>query len=204
MPWETTWVLFLVYAKISEEFFAKNPMIFTVFRVEFPLDILGKHVYSLYIVGGDVVMQRTLCSIILLFFSVSLAFAQARNTRFVAVENAEVKSSTSFFARDVGTLPLGEEVMVLRDSGRWTEVRAGNLTGWVVSASLSPRRTVRAASPVTPSEVALAGKGFGREVENLYRLTSPDYSAVDAMEAIVIPPEELRRFIIEGRLAGAE
>jgi len=149
-------------------------------------------------------MRRALFSLIILSLSVSLAFSQAGNTRFVAVETAEIKSSAGFFARDVGTLPLGEEVTVIRDSGRWTEIRAGNLTGWVVSASLSPRRTVRATSPITPGEVALAGKGFGREVENQYRLTGPDYSAVDAMEAMVISPEELRRFIIEGRLAGAE
>ena len=141
----------------------------------------------------------------ILLLSSTLAFSQARNTRFVAVEAAEVMSSTNFFARNLGALQFGDEVTVLRDSGRWTEVRAGNLTGWVVSASLSPRRTVRAAGAVTPDEVALAGKGFGSEVESQYRQAGvPDYSLVDMVEAIAIPMEELRRFIIEGRLAGAE
>ena len=140
-----------------------------------------------------------------MIFSLVPAFSQARNVRFVAVESAEVKSSAGFFARDVGRLSLGDEVTVLRDSGRWSEVRAGNLTGWVVSAGLSPRRPVRAAAAVTPGEVALAGKGFGLEVEREYRLAGgPDFSPVDEMEALVIPREELRRFIEEGRLRGAE
>jgi len=150
-------------------------------------------------------MRYPLFFLIVLFLSSSVAFSQARNTRFVAVETVEVQSSTNFFARNLGALPLGEEVTVIRDSGRWTEINAGNLTGWVVSASLSPRRTVRASATVTPGEVALAGKGFGREVESQYRQEGgPDYSLVDAMEATIVSMEELRRFIVEGRLAGVE
>ena len=150
-------------------------------------------------------MRYPLIFFTMLALSAFPAFSQGATTRFVAVENAEVMSSTNFFARNLGALPLGEEVAVLRDSGRWTEVRAGNLTGWVVSASLSPRRTVRAVADVTPGEVALAGKGFGREVESQYRREGgPDYSLVDAMEAQAVSMEELRRFIIEGRLVGVE
>ncbi|MCL2193193.1 MAG: SH3 domain-containing protein [Treponema sp.] len=149
-------------------------------------------------------MRYMLVFLTLLLFSFSPAFSQARNTMFVAVETTELRSSTGFFAQDVGTLSLGDEVMVIRDSGRWSEVRAGSLVGWVASASLSPRRTVRAGSAVTPGEVALAGKGFGREIESEYRLTGPDFSLVDEMEALVIPMSELRQFIIEGRLAGGE
>ncbi|MCL2191479.1 MAG: SH3 domain-containing protein [Treponema sp.] len=146
-------------------------------------------------------MRRVLFFFAVLLFSLSPAFSL---TMFVAVEAAEVRSSAGFFARDVGTLPHGAEVTVVRDSGRWSEIRAGNLAGWVVSASLSPRRTARPGSAVTPGEVALAGKGFGREVEIEYRRGGPDFSPVDEMESLVIPMAELRRFIIEGRLAGGE
>jgi len=147
-------------------------------------------------------MRRVLVFLAVLFFSLSPAFSQARGTRFVAVESADVRASAGFFARNVGALSLGDEVTVLRDSGRWSEVRAGGLSGWVVSASLSPRRILRAGAAVTPGEVALAGKGFGREVENEYRRAGgPDFSLVDEMEAMAIPMDELRRFIIEGRLS---
>ena len=149
-------------------------------------------------------MQRISVFLVALVFTVTPAFSQAGNTMFVAVETAEVRSSTGFFAQDLGTLSHGDEVSVIRDSGRWSEIRAGNLAGWVASAGLSPRRTVRAGSAVTPGEVALAGKGFGREVERAYRVSGPDFSLVDEMENLVIPMPELRRFIIEGRLAGGE
>jgi len=149
-------------------------------------------------------MRRVLLFLAILSLSLSAAHSQARNVRFVAVESADVRSGTGFFAGDVGTLRLGDEVTVVRDSGRWSEVRAGTVTGWVASASLSPRRPVRAGAAVTPGEVALAGKGFGREVENQYRLTGPDFSPVDEMEAASLSMAELRRFIVEGRLSGGE
>ncbi|MCL2600124.1 MAG: SH3 domain-containing protein [Treponema sp.] len=152
-------------------------------------------------------MKAVLRVLFLLAVLVLPVFAQqqARNTRFVAVEVAEVRSSSGFFAQDVGTLRLGDEVTLIRDSGRWSEIRAGSITGWVTAASLSPRPTVRAAAPVTPGEVALAGKGFGREMEIEYRRTGDlDYSPVDQMETMSVPAADLRRFIIEGRLSGVE
>jgi len=142
-------------------------------------------------------------SIFLAIFVISLSSAFSQSARFVAVESIDVHSSSGFFSQSLGTLRLGSEVVLIRDNGKWSEIRAGNLSGWVTSSSLSPRPTVRAASSVTPGEVALAGKGFGQEVELDYRATGLDYSRVDEMEALVIPMTELRQFIIDGRLSGA-
>jgi len=149
-------------------------------------------------------VRRVLIFLAVLAISLSPAFSQSTSARFVAVESMNVQSSSWFFARTLGTLRLGEEVALIRDNGKWSEIRAGRLTGWVVSAGLSPRPTIRAASSVTPGELALAGKGFGQEVELEYRTTGLDYSRVDEMETFVIPMEELRQFIIEGRLSGSE
>ena len=149
-------------------------------------------------------MRRLLMVLLILVFPVSLAFSQAGNVRFVAVESETVKSTNNFFAQDLGTLRLGEQVTVLRESGRWTEVRAAQVSGWVSSASLSVRRVVSASAAVTPAEVALAGKGFSREVEAAYRSEGVDFSLVDEMERLVVPAAQLRRFIVDGRLAGGE
>ena len=145
-------------------------------------------------------MRRFLLFLIILALSFSFAFSQ--NTRYVAVESLAVRDSAGFFGREVGTLSLGASVTVVRDDGRFIQIRAGNLSGWVASSGLSTRRVIAAGSAVTPSEVALAGKGFSREVETAYRNDGLDFSMVDAMERIVIPAAELQRFINEGRLAG--
>ena len=150
-------------------------------------------------------MRRLFLLLIISAFSLSLVFSQSGGSRrYVAVESATVKSSNGFFSQDRGTLPLGTEVTVVRDDGKWTEIRAGNLTGWVAAADLSTRKIIASTSSVTPGEVALAGKGFSPAVEEEYRKNGPDYSAVDVMERMDIPATELLRFITEGRLAGGE
>jgi uncharacterized protein YgiM (DUF1202 family) len=153
---------------------------------------------TVYIRG---IMRRILLLLIVLIFSVSFAFSQSGATRYVAVENLAVKDSAGFFSRDLGTLPLGREVTVTREDGKWVQIRAGNLSGWVSSSGLSTRRVIAASSAVTPTEVALAGKGFSTETESEYRSTRPDYSTVDFMEQLDIPSSELQQFVNEGRLA---
>ena len=134
-----------------------------------------------------------------------LLFSQAgRNTRYVAVQTTPVKDATGFFAKELGNLALGAEVTVIREDGKWSEVRAGNLSGWVSSASLSARRVLASNTTVTASEVALAGKGFSPDMEIEYRKNGLDYSMVDSMEKIVVPADDLLKFINEGRLARGE
>jgi hypothetical protein len=127
---------------------------------------------------------------------------------YVAVKDAEVRESTGFFSKTLGTLNPGDTVTVLRVEGKWMEVRtAGNppLTGWMAAASLSAKRVTSSGRSVSGGELALAGKGFSAEVEAAYRDGERlDYTAIDRIEARKIPPEELRRFLNEGRLAEGE
>jgi SH3-like domain-containing protein len=135
----------------------------------------------------------------------SLLFAQAAgNKRYVAVQAAEMRDSTGFFAKNMGSLALGTEVTLVSEQGKWSQIRAGNLNGWVASASLSARRVVAAGSTITASDVALAGKGFSAETEKEYKKNGLDYSAVDSMERTNIPNDDLLRFVTEGRLNKGE
>jgi SH3-like domain-containing protein len=135
----------------------------------------------------------------------SVVFAQAdRSTRYVAVQTVAVKDSTGFFAKELGNLSLGDAVRLIREDGKWSNIQAGNVTGWVASSSLSARRVVGSNTAVTASEVAMAGKGFSPDMEMEYRKSGLDYSMVDSMERIAVPTDELLRFIIEGRLSRGE
>ena len=132
----------------------------------------------------------------------SLLFAQTdASRRYVAVKTTPLKSSTGFFGQDLRTLNQGDEVTLIRDDGKWAEVRAGSQSGWVSSGSLSSRRVAASGAAITASEVALAGKGFSQEIEIEYRKSGLDFSLVDSMERINVGGNELLNFVSEGRLA---
>jgi uncharacterized protein YgiM (DUF1202 family) len=139
----------------------------------------------------------------------SAAAAQLRNgqTVYVTARSLSLKSGTGFFARSVGTLNYGDEVTVLQVNGKWAEVHysgSRTMSGWVVQTNLTTKRIVAAGGTGSASsrEVAMAGKGFTEEVENVYRETSSaDFGAVDAVEAIRISDDDLLNFVTEGRLS---
>jgi len=150
-------------------------------------------------------MRRFLFLFTIALCTGTVIFSQVdRNTRYVAIQTAVLKDSAGFFAKEVGNLPLGTAVTLVRDDGKWAEVRSGNLAGWVASASLTARRVTASNSSVTVNEVALAGKGFSPDTEIEYKKNGLNYSMVDAMEKIVVPADDLLRFITEGRLARGE
>jgi hypothetical protein len=129
---------------------------------------------------------------------------------YVTGKTIEVKSSTAFFSDVMGTLSYGDPVSVLQEYGRWAQVKSlepPGLTGWVAAASLTSKRILISAGTTSASanEIALAGKGFNQEVEDVYRQNGTlNYDAIDAMEALQIPTRQLFAFLQEGRLARGE
>jgi len=150
-------------------------------------------------------MKRFIFLLTMMLCAGSLVFSQTdRNTRYVAVKTVVLKSSTGFFAKNLGNLSLGDTVRLIGESGKWSNIQAGNLTGWVATTSLSARRVVASNTAVTASEVAMAGKGFSPDMELEYKKSGLDYSMVDSMEQITVPEDELLSFITEGRLFKGE
>ena len=150
-------------------------------------------------------MKRFLVLLVMMLCAGSVVFAQAdRSARYVAVQAVVVKDSAGFFAKDLGNLSLGDTVRLINDEGKWSQIQAGTLTGWVASSSLSARRVVASNAAVTASEVAMAGKGFSPDMEMEYKKNGLDYSMVDSMERITVPADDLLRFVTEGRLSRGE
>ena len=148
-------------------------------------------------------MKNTIFGLMIFFAAMTAGAQSSGAVLYVAVKSAEVKASSGFFARTLGALALGEEVTVRQNQGRWLVVRnAAGLEGWVQADAFSTRRIVQTGSGVTAAEFALAGKGFSGDLEDILRAAGDfDFSAVDAMEERVIPPQELHAFLTEGRLA---
>ena len=133
-------------------------------------------------------------------------FAQVRSgsPAWVAVRQAAVRTSTWFFAGTRGHIQMGEQVAVLRLSGNWAEIRSSSnpaLNGWTSLGNLSHRVIVAEGTSASAREVALAGKGFDRDVENAFRAAGDlNFEDVDRMEALYVSMEDLFMFMVEGRL----
>jgi SH3-like domain-containing protein len=127
---------------------------------------------------------------------------------YVAVKQANLKSSTGFFAASKGQIEYGAPVTVVQEKGKWAEIRSKNSpakAGWITLSSLTSKRITASSGSAQASEIALAGKGFNAEVEAAYRKeTGSGYAAVDKLESQSVSNEELRQFIREGRLSEGE
>jgi uncharacterized protein YgiM (DUF1202 family) len=127
----------------------------------------------------------------------------------VQAQSAQVRSTPSFLAPVVATVSQGQTVEALAVQGTWQQVRTtAGTTGWIPGAALaSPRMSKSTGGPnvdagASASEMALAGKGFGPEVEAQFRATHAglDYSWVDKMGRFTVPPPEILGFIRTGGL----
>jgi hypothetical protein len=141
----------------------------------------------------------------ILVISSSAAQTPHGSTLYVAVKNVAVKASTEFFAAEQGTLVYGNQVTVLQEKGKWVEVHAvqSSLQGWVAWSSLTSKRIIASGTRTSASvqELALAGKGFSREVEIVYRQDHGfDYDPIDAMETLQVSKTSLYTFLTDGHL----
>jgi hypothetical protein len=129
-------------------------------------------------------------------------------TMYVAVKQANLKSTTGLFASSRGRLNYGDTVVVIRESGKWAEIRSQKSpvqTGWITLLSLTSKRITGSSGGALASEIALAGKGFNADVEAAYgKETGFNYAAIDRLESRPVPDEEMLQFLREGRLAGGE
>ena len=151
--------------------------------------------------------------IALTFCALAAGIAAAQTVRggtlYAAAKTVALKTSTGFFAGTRGTLEYGAQVTVLQVKGKWVEVQSTAkpaLSGWTAQANLSAKRIVSASTGLASAEeVALAGKGFNREVENAYKADGKyNYEDVDKTEAQTVPEKELYDFLVEGHLSLGE
>ena len=96
----------------------------------------------------------------------------------------------------------------MSESRGWYEVKTPDGTvGWVHSSAVETKKLELSSgewveSEASPEEVALAGKGFNKEVEAEYRQNHPelDFTWVNRMEKIEISESEMVAFLKEGKL----
>ena len=145
-------------------------------------------------------------TISLLILIVSLLVAE---TLTVKVQSTSLRNSPKFYAPAVQSLNAGDKVEKIAEQSGWVQVKtAGGAVGWVHSSAVAvPKFDLMASSKglktqASADEVALAGKGFNKQVEESYRAKHKDVSFVwvDKMLQIKIAAAQVEEFMKKGRL----
>ena len=150
--------------------------------------------------------RLTLLAVTGVFFA-GLALGGAALT--VQVRDGQVRATPSFLGKIVGTLHYGDRVTALDQNGDWNKVNTARIRGWMHRSALTKGNiSLRAGESNAPlaasgDELALAGKGFNKQVESAFKAKNPqmDYAWVDRMETMKVSPEEMAQFLRQGGLS---
>jgi SH3-like domain-containing protein len=131
----------------------------------------------------------------------------------VQVREGQLRAQPSFLAGLVATLAYGERVQTNAEQGAWRQVTSSQgASGWMHVSSLTAKRVVlqagqgMAGGGASGEEMALAGKGFNKDVEADFaaRNRGADFASVNKMEqGYRFSPQQLTAFVQEGGLTPA-
>jgi len=128
----------------------------------------------------------------------------------VQVKTGQIRSTPSFLGAIVAEAPYAQQVQVLEEKSGWMRVSVPgrNVQGWMHGSALSAKRIVLQAGAddvqkaATTGEIALAGKGFNKQVEDQYRAQNKDvdFTWIDRMQKSSASMTQLRQFAKDGQL----
>ena len=159
-------------------------------------------------------MIRSISTVICLVFlglAALNATADAQKIMTIQVREGQLRATPSHFGKIVAKVSYGNQVTVLENNGPWKKVSlsGGKVKGWIHDTALSSAKIdlksgqANVSASVNQKEIALAGKGFSKEVEAQYRQTNKnlDYAWINRMETFKVSSSQMQNFIAEGRLA---
>jgi uncharacterized protein YgiM (DUF1202 family) len=104
-------------------------------------------------------MRRKVVTMLALLLVLAGTVALAEEKRWVSSDGTTLKTEASVSSADVAPLPVGMELSVLEDGGRWIKVRsANNKEGWVYAGRVAD----------TPPSAEVAGEAglFGDTLQS--------------------------------------
>ncbi len=140
--------------------------------------------------------------------------ASAQSQVTVEVKTAKLMEKPGYLGKSVGVANRGERLTVRSTQGAWYQVTTARGTlGWINQRSVVVPGKGQVSSAgesgtgTSESEIALAGRGFSKDVEDQYRQKNPnlDYSHIDAIEAAGEPDlSAVMMFALAGSLRGVK
>jgi len=156
------------------------------------------------------VLMRILARPTALAVAVLVVFAfLLAETVAVQVKTTSVRKDPKFTSAAVAAIRAGDTLEKLATQSGWVKVRTkSGVVGWVHSTAVTAKKVSLTASGKTmqtqasAGEVALAAKGFNKQVEDAYRSANPnlDFAGVDRLEKIRPTAAEIEAFLKAGRL----
>jgi hypothetical protein len=155
-------------------------------------------------------VRSVMCVAVMVCLTGGIVFALGGKIMSIQVKESHVRDAPSFLSKIVGKFVYGDRVRIAEENGAWRKVgpEEGDPKGWVHSSALTKKKVVLqpgqadVEEAATSDELALAGKGFNKQVEEQFSSENPDtdYTWIDWMEQIVVSHDEMRRFQEEGGL----
>ncbi len=129
-------------------------------------------------------------------------------TQSVQVRESKLRKSPSFLGKIVTTVHYGDKLSVLEEKGAWLKASWKGSEGWLHSSATTTKDIIvkpnagdisRAADS---DEIALAGKGFNKQVEEQFRQQNKavNFDMVDKMERSTVSQTEIEEFLKKGEL----
>lgn len=142
----------------------------------------------------------------------ALAVLLVAETVVVKVQTTSLRKEPKFYSAAVAALKAGDSLTKLASQNGWVQVKTSSgVVGWIHSSAVETKKFNLASvggtrkTQASASEVALAGKGFNKQVEDSYKANHRDanFAAVDRMLKLSVSPAEVEAFIKKGKLAGS-
>jgi len=133
-------------------------------------------------------------------------------TFIVKVRSSALRSGPQFFASTVIALKAGDGLLLVSRQADWIQAKSSSgQTGWIHQSAVEPKKIDILAwgqgtkTQATASEVAMAAKGFNKQVEDSYKAKNKNISFVwvDKMAQIAVTRADLQAFLKQGNLAAS-
>lgn len=139
------------------------------------------------------------------------SIAAADSLMSIQIKKAQLRVTPSFLGKIATELRYADRVSVLEKKDAWIKVRpaAVNVEGWLHASALTSKKIVLkpgaadVAQAASSDELALAGKGFSKQVEGEFQTKNPrlDYTWINRMEQMVASQDQINRFLKDGKLS---
>ena len=154
-------------------------------------------------------MKKPKLAVVLIAVSIAVLAIAAADILVVKIQTTQLRKSPQFFAPAVAVLKAGDKLEKVSEASGWIQAKtASGLVGWVHSSAVTASTFALTAAnkdlktQATASEVALAAKGFNKQVEDSYRTkhAEANFAAVEAMLLIKVSLAQIEDFLKKGLL----